>query len=156
VAAQCASCGLRVLALVEQAVDRRAGAGDVGAEGARRENRVRHRRAREVVRGQPGEIPRPLHLGEPVEKQLTALGEAGCTVAHVEGRVDVGRRGLRGVPREQDENPEVLRQVELLELASVATAELRAVREEERDVGTDPGCDPEQLLARDRLRERVV
>ena len=59
--------------------------------------------------------------------------QPGDAVADVEGGVHVGGRCLRRVAREEENDPEVLRQVERLELASVAGAELRAVHEEERD-----------------------
>ena len=72
-------------------------------------------------------------------------------MAGVEGGVHVACRARRRAVREEDDDPEVLRQVERLELASVTRAELRAVREEEGNVGAEARCDPVQLLVRDRL-----
>src|SRR5690348_13190732 len=88
-AAERTSRGLRVAALVEQTVERRTGARDVGAEGACRADLLGERRAHEVVGRQGGEVARPLHPGEPVEKRLPALRPAGGALAGVEGRVDV-------------------------------------------------------------------
>ena len=55
----------------------------------------------------------------------------------VEGGVDGRGRRLRGPVRDDEDDPEVLRQVERRELRAVARAELRAVGEEERDVGAE-------------------
>src|SRR5436190_1807094 len=87
---------------------------------------------------------------------LAPLGETFHAVPRVEGGVHVGGGGLPLVAREEDDDPEVLWQVERLQHASVARAELRAVGEEERDVGSDLRGDAVQILGRQRLGERLV
>src|SRR4051812_40857024 len=141
---------------MEEPVQRRARSRDVCAEGARGANLLGERRAHEIVRRQGGEIPGALHRGEPVEQRLAPLGEAGHVLPRVEGCVHVGCRRLRGIARQEGDDPEVLRQVERLELAAVPRAELRTVGEEEWDVGSDLRGQAAQLLGRQRLGQHLV
>src|SRR3954470_23936019 len=145
-AAERTSRRVGVPAVMKEPVQRGTRARNICAEGARLANGLRERCAREVVRRQDGEIARSLHRREPVEERLAPLGEALHAVARVKGRIHVGRRGLDHVARKENDDPEVLRQVERLELAPVAGAELRAVGEEERDVGADSRGKLSQLL----------
>src|SRR5438128_7898531 len=68
VAPQRALRSVGFLALVEQAVQRRAGTGDVCPERPLGQDRFHQRRAGEVVRRELGEVARPLDLGEAVEQ----------------------------------------------------------------------------------------
>ena len=126
-------------AVEEEAVDDRAGAADVGPERAsllelaRRAAR-RRGRSREARRGRAGASRR----GERREQCGAALGEALRAVARVEGVVDGAGRRLLGAVREDEDDPVVLRQVERRRASLPSPrAELRALREEERDVGAD-------------------
>src|SRR6478609_3685262 len=150
------SRALRVAPLLEEPVQRRACAGDIGAERACRENRVGMGRAREVVRGQRGQVAWPLDSLQPVEERLSPLRPAGSALASVERGVDVGRRGLLLIAWEQDEDPEVLRQVQPPELAPVPRAQLRPVGHEERDVGADPCRNAAEPFPRERVGKRLV
>src|SRR4029077_20001469 len=147
---------LRVAPLLEEPVQRRACAGDIGAERACRENRVGMGRAREAVRGQRGQVAWPLDSLQPVEERLSPLRPAGGALASVERGVDVGRRGLLLIAWEQDDDPEVLRQVQPPELAPVPRAQLRPVGHEERDVSADPCRNAAEPFPRERVGKRLV
>ena len=71
----------------------------------------------------------------------------------VERGVDLGCRVFAS-PRKQD--PEVLRQVEPLQLAPVARAQLRPVGEEERDVGADSRGNAPEPFWREWIGKRLV
>src|SRR5579871_134383 len=148
--------GVRDGAIEVEAVERGTRSRDVGAEGSRGADLGGERRAREVVRREGGEISRGLDPWQRVEERLAAVLPAAVAVARVEGGVDVRRRALHCVAWEEDNDPEVLRQVERRELAAVAGAELRAVREEERHVGTGARRERVQLAGQERFGERSV
>src|SRR5689334_19774598 len=75
---------LRRRARLEEAVERRAGAADVGPEGAVGTELGGERRAREVVRRQRGEVSRRADAGDRFDQRGAAPGEAGGAVALVE------------------------------------------------------------------------
>ena len=127
----------------EEPVDGRAGAADVGAEGAELAQLVGERRRREVVRRQRGEIAR--------RASAASSGRAGAPRSRP-------RRPARRTPRRRrrstpsrapsgrtQEHGVVLRQVERRQSRAVALAELRALGEEERDVGAERGGELVQL-----------
>ena len=89
--------------------------------------------------GQCSEVARTSDRGERGTQPRGALREARCAVARIECRVDVGGRALARVLRQEEQDGEVLRQLERLELGAVAGPELRAVGEEERHVRPDAG-----------------
>ena len=91
--------GLRRPLVVEEAVHGRAGAADVGAEGAARAELVGERRRDEVVQGQCGEVARAADVRKHVVHRGAALVEAGGAVALVEGGIDGGSRLLLCVVR---------------------------------------------------------
>src|SRR6478609_6500163 len=103
-----------------------------------------------------GELAWPLDSLQPVEERLSPLRPAGSALASVERGVDVGRRGLLLIAWEQDEDPEVLRQVQPPELAPVPRAQLRPVGHEERDVGADPCRNAAEPFPRERVGKRLV
>src|SRR5579872_6211555 len=146
-------CGALV---VEQSVERRAGAAHVGAEGAVRAELLRERRRHEVVRGQRGEVARAAKAPERRVHGGAALVEAGGAAALVEGGIDRGGGRLLRVVREDEEDPEVLRHVERRELRAVAGPELRAVGEEEGHVGAEPCGEVVQVGRGKRLGQRRV
>src|SRR5439155_11920816 len=114
------------------------------------------RRAREVVRRQPREIARPADLSERPLEDGASVPEALATLAVVERRVDVRGRRLARVVREQKHDPVVLREVERGQRGTVALAQLRALGEEERDVGAELGGELAQPLGSERIRERFI
>src|SRR4029077_14976125 len=100
--------------------------------------RVGMGRAREVVRGQRGQVAWSLDSLQPVEERLSPLRPAGSALASVERGVDVGRRGLLLIAWEQDEDPEVLRQVQPPALPPVPPPHLPPGGAEERGVRGAP------------------
>ena len=99
-----------------------------------------------------GEVARALDAVERVEERVAAVVPAVGAVALVECRVDGRGRRLSRAVREDEHDPEVLRQVDRREHRAVAGAEPRPVDEEERDVGADLGRDVVQLLVRRAAR----
>src|SRR5579884_3989078 len=122
--------GVRSVLVAEEAVHRRPRARHVGTEGAERAQLSRVRRAREVVRRQVHEVVRL----ERREETRAPVVEATRALALVERAVDVGGGGLRLAGRQEEDDVVVLRQVERVERGAVARAELRPLREEERNV----------------------
>src|SRR5688500_15380410 len=109
---------------VEEAVERRPGAADVSAEGARGDELRRERRRGEVVGWKSRQLSRRRCGPGDVQNESAPLLEAG---AAAEAAVDRGRRGLLLTVREQQEDCEVLRQPKRFERRAVAGAELRAL-----------------------------
>ncbi len=91
-----------------------------------------------------------------VRKRSRARGESFGAGPRVEVRIHRGGRRLRGAARQEEQDDEVLRQRERLELAPVAPSELWAVDEEERHVSADPGGELVQLVRRQRAGELRV
>src|SRR5690349_3353024 len=118
-----------------------------------REMRTRWKRRRPP---RPGSMERTVAAGERVEQRGAALVPALRAPARVEGPVDLGSRAFRRVAREKHDDPEVLRELERREVASVAGAELRPLVKEERDVGADSRRERVQLVGGERLGERAV
>src|SRR5438552_8691362 len=71
--AQGTACSVRVGPLEEQSVERRAGSGDVRAEGAVDADLHRERGAHKVVHRQDGEVSGPFDAREPVEQRLAPI-----------------------------------------------------------------------------------
>ena len=93
--AERAAGGVGVAAVVEEPVDGRAGAADVGSERAEPEQLRGERRGGEVVRRQRGEVARAADGGERALERGPALLPAVGPSALVEAAVDRGGGGLR-------------------------------------------------------------
>ena len=130
--------------VVEEAVHRGAGAGDVGAEGAEAEQLVGERRAREVVRGQGGEVARSPHALERALERAAPLVPALGAAALVEAPVDAGRRLLDGAVRKQEERP-----------SSPAAARAARARSRRRAPSCGPVAEEERAHPRRARSERV-
>ena len=135
--ARCAAS--RAGPVVEEPVDRRAGAADVGAEGAERAQLVRERRrSRGRSRGSAARSRGRRTARERGEERGAALLEAGGAVAAVEGGVDGrGRRLLARRAGATSSTQKSCGRSSGSSVRAVAGAELRAVGEEERDVGAE-------------------
>ena len=131
---------------VKEAVDGRAGAADVGAKGALREQLAGERRRCQIVRRQGGEVARAPHPRERCAQGLEAVFVAALAPTLVERRIDLRRRPLRRAFGSEEQDDEVLRQIERLEHGAVAGPELRPVAQEERHVRPDPSRELVQLL----------
>src|SRR5690349_19308974 len=116
---------------MKEAVDDGPGAADVGPEGALRGELLSVRRRGEIVRREGGQVARSADLREGVLEGGAALRVAVVASARVESRVDRGGRFLSGPFREHEDDPVVLRQVELLQLGACSSGELRARGQEE-------------------------
>src|SRR6266540_480264 len=145
--------GLGPFAAGEEPIHRRSGAADVGTEGAELAQLLGERRRREVVRRQGGEVGGSPCLRQRLTERVATLLESWSAV---EGLVDSCGRFLLRAAREHEQDPVVLRQGERRELAAVAETELRARREEERDVGAEAGGERVQPLGRKRRGQRLV
>ncbi len=139
---------------MEEAVDRRAGAAEIGPERARRAQLAGEwraaRRSDEIVGRQRGEIARAPDRVERSQERRLALREPGTAAQLVEACVDLARRLLRRAAREREQDPEVLRDVERAQPLSGALGQLRPGLEEERDVGAEAGGKRVEALAVER------
>src|SRR5919197_222492 len=142
-------------AVVEEPIDGGSGAADVGAKGPACEKLVDERRpsgrGREVARRKRGKIPRTAHGIERLEEGRPLLLEILPAPRLVEAAVDVARRAFARQPRNRDQRPVVLRQLERTEPLSCAFRELRARGEKEGNVGADRGREPRKLVAPERI-----
>src|SRR5438552_10041225 len=132
----------------EQSVDGGTCAADVGAERAVRTEVVCERRGDEVIRGQSGEINRPAHILQRSQQLRAAFGEA---VDPIERRIDRRGRFLASIVGQDEHDPEVLRQLEWLQLAAVPGRELRSALQEERNVCPELGGKGVKPIARQRV-----
>src|SRR4051812_5499691 len=106
------------VAVVEEAVERRTGSGDPGAERAEPREELRSRIADEVVRRQDGEIARRANCGDSVLEGGSAGLEALCPSARVE-RGENGPCGrLCGAVRDPEQHRIVVRELERGELGA--------------------------------------
>ena len=148
-------CGVGVGPIEEEPVERGAGSGDVGAEGSAARISSRERRAREVVRGSAARSA-ARDAREAVER---ARGGARPSRA-----LRRARRRRRRRPRSSSSR--VAREKQRRRRSPAAgraargrcrrRSELRAVGEEERDVGAEPRPPARQLVGRERRGERSV
>src|SRR5487761_334035 len=125
-------------------------------ESMSRVNRTTQVRSASSPRPPPARAARPPDVVEGSEERRAAVVEAGGAVAKVERGVDGSRRQLLDEARDEEHDPEVLRQVEWLEDTAVPRPELRAVDEEERDVGAEARRDLAQVGVRQWPGERRV
>src|SRR5204862_2278356 len=135
----------RRLEMLEEPVHDRPCAGHVGSECAEFEQLGGERRARQVVRGELGEIGGSTDLAYSAPERSAPVSKPRAAVALVEGCVDRPARELFGPAREQEHDPVVLRQVQRRQLRAVTEAELRALAKEERHVGAELGCELAQM-----------
>src|SRR5205807_5526359 len=101
-------------------------------------------------RGQCVEVARAPDAGQKLEQPRATIVVAPVSVAAVERVVDGLRGGLLCTGRDDEQDPVVLREVEQRKLGAVARPELRAVPEEERDVGAEFASTIVQRLVRQR------
>src|ERR671923_347281 len=124
---------------MEETVDRRPGAAQVGTEGAEVEERVDERGAAgclgQVIGGESGEVPRAPAGLERFEKSGATLTESTSAAEPIEAPVDLRGRVLLGVVWKRQHEPEVLREVEECQALAGALSKLRPWSEEEGDVG---------------------
>src|SRR5438445_1978092 len=146
----------RGVAMVKQAVHRRARPGHVRAEGAEGAELLGKRRRGDVVRRQRGKVAWTADRMQRVDERRAAFLEAVRAVALVESPVDVRRRALRRAARKDEQDPVVLGKLDRLELRAGTRAELRAVAKEEGHVGTEPRSELVESACGHRLAEELV
>src|SRR2546428_13795812 len=95
----------RGVAMVKQAVHRRARHGHVRAEGAEGAELLGKRRRGDVVRRQRGKVAWTADRMQRVDERRAAFLEAVRAVALVESPVDVRRRALRRAARKDEQDP---------------------------------------------------
>src|SRR5215204_2854028 len=150
-------CGVRGVAFAdEETVDGGARAADVRTERAARAQVLRERGRREIVRRERGKVARALDLRDGGEKRVAAALETVGPASLVEARVDVGGRRLADAVRKHQHDPEILREVERLELRPFARSQLRPVGEKERHVRSEPVRERVELVDGEWVPERVV
>src|SRR3954453_19082322 len=142
-----------LLAVMEEAVHDGPGSADVGPEGAEAGELLGVRRRREVVRREGGQVARAADLLERVLERGAAVFVALLCSARIESGVDRRGRVLARPLRQQQDDPVVLRQVELLELRARAAGKLGACRQEERNVGAETGGELMEPFRGERLVE---
>ena len=122
----------------EEAVDGRAGAADVGAEGSEAAQLVGERRGARSFGGSAARSRGAPDCVRAVEQRRAPLVEPASPRRVVEARVDVGRRVFAAPSREHEHDPVVLRQLERLERRCRRRSPSCGPRlEEERDVGAE-------------------
>src|SRR5919204_6167001 len=149
-------CPGRVRAVQEEPVYRRARPGHVRAERSKLAQLVGERRRREVVRREVCKVPRTPDALERVEQHGRARLKIRLAAARIETRVHLGRRRLALLVRNDDQDPVILRQIELTQLRAVAGAELRARAQEERDIRTELARDRVEPVRRQRLGQKLI
>src|SRR2546423_3677308 len=122
---------------MEEAVDGRTRTADVGAERAESDQLTGEWRRGEIVRRERSEVARSPNAFERVQERGAPGVPALRAISCIERCVHRRGRGLLRVLRQDEQNPEVLRQVDGRERRAVAGTEPRSVDEKERHIGAE-------------------
>ena len=141
---------------MEEPVDGRAGAADVGAEGSEAAQLGGERRRGEVVRRQRREVARAAHGRERRLERGAPAPPSPPRRPLVEAPVDGRRRVLAGAVREREDDPVVLRQVERRELGAVAAPSCGPAARKNGTSAPSVGRERAQALVGQRRGKRLV